>query len=413
MSDWEIIDTPNASQNIQSQSDWQMIETPNSQLRPNESFGEAALKAPYRVGEDVVRGIGEFAKKIPDYYQSAKTEIPGAAKILATNPGKAYNQAFGGLAELGKNVFNTPHDVINYLSQRLNLVPENINKNVQMARMPEDTQQMINQQFGEPKEPGEALLRGAYRNSLNGLGAQGLARTFSPLNLTAKNIAKDVLREERKQVSSHTKQYNKIWNDAEKSGFSNVPVDVSKLTNDLGVISKYKTPREHESLSKFIKNPTLQNAQKAQSDMNIIHRNLGEKSRTSALTSEEKSVYDAAKNAEEHIENNMFKNANGKINKELQNQYKNLTKSYRENVVPYKYNRHIQAYKNREMLAPELINALSRGEFAAKKGHMHRAMGFRNNLKPLLTGAGLLGGGLTIGNTLLGNRPRDESQGSY
>jgi hypothetical protein len=79
----------------------------------------------------------------------------------------------------------------------------------------------------------------------------------------------------------------------------------------------------------------------------------------------------------------------GNLNEPLQDKYKKLTKSYRENVVPYKYNKAIQDFKAQEMLPKELVNALSRGEFAAKKGSKHRAIGIRNNLGPLSLGSAL------------------------
>lgn len=410
MSDWELVDNSQA-QMQQPSSDWDLVETPVSQQKQSESFPESLVRAPFRIGEDVSRGIMQFAQNIPGYYEAAKTEIPGALNLAAP---RAHRQFTAGLAELGHNLFNLPHDVINYLSSgRLNLVPENVNQVVQMARMPSDTQQMINQHFGVPSQPGEALVRGIGRNALNIGAATGIANKLNPINLRAKSIANDVLREESKQVASHTKRYNNIWKEAEKSGFNNVPVDTSRLINNLDVIKKYKTPREFKSLNEMIENPTLSNAQKAQSDMNIIHRKLEEKSRSSALNSEEKAIYNAAHDAEKHIESNMFKNARGDVNNKLQNKYKMLTTSYRENVVPYKYNPSIQAYKNKEMLPHELVNSLSRGEFAAKKGHKHRAIGLRKIAAPLLTGAGIGGGLFSAANLLMGNRQGEESQGNY
>ena len=144
-----------------------------------------------------------------------------------------------------------------------------------------------------------------------------------------------------------------------------------------------------------MEDPTIRNAQKAQSDMGIIHRQLEKKSRSGSLTSEEQSIYKAAHEAEKHIESNMFKNTSGNINNALQNKYQKLTKSYRQNVVPYKYNQAIQKYKAGESLPEELVNALSKGEFAAKKGSKHKAIGIRNNLPGIATagsGLGALGG---------------------
>lgn len=371
--------------------------------QPKESLSTSLAMAVPRVGEDILRGGANFLKNIPQYYESAKTEVPGAFNVIKNTPGRAGSQAMAGLAELGQNVFNTPHDIVNYLSQRLNLVPEDINKKVQMARMPADTENAINQIFGTPQQPGEALIRGIPRNALNILAAKPIASALNPLKLTSGGIAKNVLKETEKQIGKHTDMYNKIWNKAEKSGFNQVPVDQSLLNKHFEVIEKYKTPREYEALKEFINNPTLEKAQKAQSDMGVIARALEEKSRTASLLSEEKALFNAAKETEKHIENNMFKNAQGEINKGLQNEYGKVTKSYRENVVPYRYNPYIQKYKAREITAPELVNALSRGEFAAKKGSKHPAIKI-NKKFPLVgtLGTGALGGYLA--HELLGNK---------
>lgn len=369
-----------------------------------ESLGEAALWALPRVGQDLYKGAVGFAKNIPGYARAATTEVPGAFQTLKEHPAHAGQQALAGMAELGQNVFNAPHDIANYLSNRLNLLPKDINQKIQMARMPDSTNE-INATFGTPQYAGENLIRGIPRNALNILGGGKALSTLNPMNLTAKRIAKDVVKTEKKQINLHSKEYNKIWDEASKTGFNNVPVDLTRLDNNLSVIKKYKVPREYQSLDNMIKNPTLENAQKAQSDMKQISRGLADKSRTSSLTSEELAVHEAAEDAIRHINENMFKDSAGNINPGLQKKYQKVTNSYLHNVVPYRYNADIQAFKNKEMLADELVNKLSRGEFAAKKGRAHPAITVRNNLKPTLTAAGLLGGGAALYNNLMGPTP--------
>jgi hypothetical protein len=363
------------------------------EMPQREDLKTAAMYAIPRIATDIGKGAYQFAQNIPDYLSKGTSEVPAALNLIKNNPARAGKQALAGVSELGQNVFNTPHDLINYFSQRLNLVPENINKMVQMGRMPSDTQNAINQTFGEAKEPGEALIRGLPRNALNILGGAGAAKVLNPMRFSSGGIAKNILKEEAKQISSHTNRYNNIWKQADKSGFNQVPVDRNILNKNLSVIEKYKTPKEFNALKEFIQNPTLEMAQRAQSDMGVISRALEKKSRTSALLSEEKAIYDAAKEAEKHIEGNMFKNGIGETNAKLKNQYDKLTNSYRENVVPYRYHPAIQAFKNKEMTAPELVNALSRGSFAAKKGSKHPALKVNKLLNPvtLLGTGGLLG----------------------
>lgn len=406
MSDWEIVQDNNSNPAQGSpQSDWEVVNTTLSQQPQQESLGTAAAKAPFRIGEDVARGAYNFVKDIPKYYEAAKTEVPGAISLLATNPRHAASQGAAGVAELGQNIFNLPHDAVNYATNRLNLIPQSVNQKVQMGRMPDSSEQ-INQTFGRPDEQGENLIRGLGRNVLNLIAGGKAANVLNPANLTAKSIAKDVLNTEKKQIGIHSKAYNQIWNEAEKTGFNAVPVDSNILNRNLDVISKYKTPKEYESLNKLINDPTLENAQRAQSDMGHISRGLEDRSRRGSLTSEEKAVYDAAQQTEKHIQENMFKDKSGQTNEMLQKKYGDVTKSYRENVVPYKYNPQIQAYKNKELLAKELVNSLSRGEFAAKKGGAHPAIGIRNALAdhPYLSGAGLGTLGTVLYNEMMGNK---------
>lgn len=380
------------------------LEEAKIQEQPQENIGTSIAKVPFRIGEDIYKGGVNLIKNIPQYYESAKSEVPGIFSAFRNDPFHALSQVSAGIAELGQNTFNMPHDVINYLSKRLNIVPQDLNKMVQMGRMPEDTQQAINQVFGMPNQPGEELIRGIPRNALNIAAGSKALSVLNPINLRYSNIAKNVVKEEGKQIKSHTKQYNQIWNEADKYGYNQVPIDKYNLSKNLDVIEKYKTPKEYQALKDFIKNPTLEKAQRAQSDMGVISRALEEKSKKGSLLSEEKLLFNAAKEAEKHIEENMFKNNQGEINNSLQKKYKKLSRSYRENVVPYKYNKDIQDFKNRKIKAKELVNSLSHGEFAVKKGSSHPAIGIRNFINPTWNKAGTMGVMGLLYNNIMGNK---------
>ena len=395
MSDWEVVqDNPQAQPTQDSQpssigSDWEEVQQPPNSMQPdpNESFGAALAKSPFRVGEDIYRGGMNAIKSIPGYLSSAPNEFNGLINNLATHPGHVGQQALAGLTELGQNTFNLPHDLINYATNRLNLVPQDINQQVQMARMP-DREQMINETLGSPQYAGEKLLRGGVRNINNIIGLGSLANNLNPANLTVKSIAKDVVNTEKQQIATHSKIYNGIWKDADKTGFNQVPVDTNLLSNNLATIKKYTIPKQHQSLIDFINNPTLEGAQKAQSDMKRIQDIYKGKSEKQGLTTEEVKLYEAAKAAEDHIHDNMFKNINGNINQNLKNRYDKVTNSYRENVVPYKYNPFIQDYKNKKISAKKLVNHLSDDEFYINKGSAHPALIIRNHLVPTLSGIG-------------------------
>lgn len=165
MSDWEIVQDNASQQQSQPQSDWEVVApVANSMKRQQEeSTGMSLLKAIPRVGEDLYRGAAKAIKAVPAYMDKAETEVPGVFSAIKNNPASAGKQALAGVAEMGQNVFNTPHDIVNYMANRLNLFPKYLNEKVQMGRMP-DSLQEINSLLGTPQQPGEALIRGVGRN---------------------------------------------------------------------------------------------------------------------------------------------------------------------------------------------------------------------------------------------------------
>ncbi len=327
MSDWELVPSDSQKQDMkppQNNSDWEVVPVePNSRQPQAESLGAAALKAPGRIGEDLYRGGMNFIQNLPGYYEKAKTEVPGLVNLIEEHPVHAAGQGLAGFGEMLQGLAGLPHGIASYGANRLNLIPQSFAEKVPY---PKDRTEQINQLLGEPKYPGEALIRGTARNAAGILGGGKLANMLNPANLTVRSIAKDIVNTEKKQVASHSKTYNKIWDEARKTDFNEIPVNKNILGRYEKLLKNHKTPKEFESLTDLIKNPTLENAQQAQSQMNRISRTLYEKSKKGALDKWENKLYDAALKAEKHIEENMFKNKKGEVNKKLQNQYNKVTK---------------------------------------------------------------------------------------
>lgn len=412
MSDW-ILENDYKKEVPSKQSDWMLAPASSSSEQSkgtNESLGSAVLKAPFRIKEDLYKGVFNLMKNSPHYYNTIKSGLPAAYQSIIDNPKGAMKQATAGLAELGQNVFNSPHDAVNYFSNRLNLIPQSINEKVQMGRMPSDTEQMINKTFGEPRDQGEEFLRGVTRNSANILSMGVGAGALNPLKLTNKGIANNVVKEQMNQISKHSKKYDALWEDAEKTGFNNVPYDRQLLNPYTKLIEKFYPEKSTLVLKDFMENPTLENAQKAQSDLGNLRRSLEEKARSTPLLETEKYLHEALSKSEKNIESNMFKNSNGDINEGLANRYNKISKSYRKNVVPYRYNSDIQAFINKELTAKELVERLGKGEFAAKKLSKHRAISIRQLLGPATTGAGLLGGSAWLYNDIFNNNGNKDTK---
>lgn len=369
-----------------------------------ESLGEAALWAIPRVGEDLYRGAAGLIKNIPSYARSASTEIPGALQTLREHPGHAGQQALAGLAELGQNVFNAPHDAANYLSNRLNLLPQDINQKIQMARMPNSTNE-VNQTFGQPQYPGENLIRGVPRNALNILAGGKALSSLNPMNLSAKNIAKDIVNTAEKNKKTYGNMYNDLWKEANNKGFGN---SLYNVNIDMPTLKKFSPGKGIKGVLDFDKNPTLENAHAAKSDLLRIQRDLN---KLPTLRSAERQQLKATTDAINSIQSNMFKDSSGSLDQNMLNKYNKIQQGYANEVIPYK-NMAINKFKRNEMSAKELVNSLSGGEFAAKRGKYHPEIGIRNALKkyPYLTGAAGAGLGIKIYNDLMGNQETHQNQ---
>jgi hypothetical protein len=407
MGDWSIVEDSqtNSRKPSQVKSDWSIVqdEPSSKQSQPNESLGLSAIKAPFRIAEDLYKGGANLITNAPQNYESAKKGILDAFNVTQPNRMNELRQLSAGLAEQGQGLYNIPHDISNYATNRLNLIPKEFNEKVQSHRMPDMTGE-INKKYGEPQDAGEKALRWAAKNSLNLLGIGKAASALNPLNLSYKSIAKDVLNTAEKNKKSYSGKYNNLWKQADKKGYK----DLSHIipTIDINTLKKYSPMKSIARIEDLVKNPTVQNAHNAKSDLLGIKRKLEGKT---TLEGGEKKQYKAVNDAIDNIQNNMFKNKKGQIDKKLLDKYNKIQKGYSNEVIPYKH-KSINEFRKNELSAKELINALSKGKFAAKRGKYHKAIGFRNmiNEHPYISGA-LGGAGLySIYNDLMGHKTPEQ-----
>lgn len=339
-----------------------------------EGLGAAAVKAPFRVLEDAMKGGYNFATKIPEYYEQAKTEVPGLLDTATKHPGHLAMQGLAGANEMINKLAQAPKGLAEYGANRLNLLPQSVPNAISKVT-PEDTTQSINQLFDQPQYPGEAMTRGALRNLPEILTTKGIASTLNPMKLTTKNIAKNIVRTEQKmkdKYSGPTGEYENLSKEARQRGITQDHIDPKKI--DLDTIKKYTSEKNYASLDNFLANKNLSNAQKAISDLGYMERRLDNKVN---LNSEEKAQLKAVKDAKQYIQGNMFKDKSGNIHQDLLEKHKKIQEGYATEVVPYTKNAAIQKYKKGKKLADELVTSLSKGEFAAMRGKHHPAIGIR------------------------------------
>lgn len=363
----------------------------------NESLSESFGKAIPRMWEDATKAGFNFIKDIPGYVESAKTEAPGALNVLKNHPLHAAGQAGAGLAEFGQSLLNLPKGIADYASNRLNILPKSVAEHVPSIG---DQSSNIDSAFGQEQYPGDALLRGLGRNAFNIAGAGKIASAINPLNLTSKSIAKDIIKTSEQNKNIYGEKYKNFFNEAENSGVGNALYDTNI---DLATIKKYSPNKSISGIVDFVKNPTLQSAHNAKSDLLKIQRELDKKT---TLNSAERKQGKAVKNAIAELQNNMFKYDAGNIHHGLLDKYNQIQQGYSSEVVPYK-NKDINAFKRKEISARELINRLSHGEFMAKRGEFHPALKYRKLVKPALIGAGALGVGNKLYSTSMGTPPQN------
>lgn len=330
--------------------DWEVQKQPtenynNEYSLPRSSIIEALGQLPARLTEDVANAGINFIGNIPSYLEKSKTEIPGLLnKMFSRSSENQYkpnegikNQSIAGLAQAGYNLFNMPHDISNYLTERLELLPENINRYIQMGRMPSDTENLINERYGEPKEPGEALARGIGERSL-GLTATGNILRTAP-KLTKKNIISDVINTKKQNEISYGIRYKNLFDSARSSNLrSNIlpnQIDFdglgtpTRLRNEYPSIERIRNPNNIGNLS-------FEDYQQAIKNLGIIEREMeAVKARRGALTDKQSRKYHAAVNAKEYIKNNMFVDQNGNPVPQFVKRHQALQTGYENDVVPY------------------------------------------------------------------------------
>jgi hypothetical protein len=264
---------------------------------------------------------------------------------------------------------------------------------------------------------GNALLGGAYSPENTGLGmALGAAAPAAGkvinhlLGYTYPGIARNLVGTTQKQIAEHSERYNNLWNQAEKEGYAHVNPDLQKLSNDFSYLEKGRAPAELENLEKFILEPNMKTAQAAQIDMNRIRRGI--KQIKGRKSEDEIKELATATRIEKELENSMFKNEKGELNSKLRKEYDEITNSYKNNVVSYRYHPAIEKHMQNKSLPKELFEGVRKGEFAAQKGIYHPEIKAREVINSIAHKLGIPGGaGLTAAgaaflvNALLRNSP--------
>jgi|SRR6185503_5510942 len=225
-SEWEL-STNNSQQQAQAQpeSEWELnTNTPSG----GESYWDSLKAAPGRIGSDIGSAISRGINAIPEYWEKAKTEVPGLLNPFSQMNLHRYHadaQALAGGNELINWIAQSPLNLSKYGSEKLHLTPQGLTNFLQKIT-PEDTTQAINQLFGEPKYEGEAALRGGVRNSLPIAGAVKLATAIKPSALftTKKEIKNNILKTHDALENRASSAFKKVSDEVNNRGAIQVPL---------------------------------------------------------------------------------------------------------------------------------------------------------------------------------------------
>lgn len=355
--------------------------------------------AALQVGKDILGGITGLPKavteqitNIPKYKEYLKQNISAAYEQITNEPGRAARNVGAGALELGGKISRVPPVLAQYLAHIGMIKPETAETMAKPASA-EEMRVYGNKIVGEEEKPGDELLRGIVRNLPELYGAGKLASL--PMKLTKGSITESVLNVEKKMKEKYSGEkglYNALSKEAEKRGITQANINPEKI--DLETIKKYTSPKNYEALENLIENKNLTNAQKAISELGYLERRLDSKIN---LIPSEQDQLQAVRNAKKYIQENMFKDKEGKIHQDLLEKHRKIQEGYANEVVPYTKNSAIKSYKKGELSKDELIQRLSKGKFSAKRGSEHPAIGTRNMIKNVLgskvgLGAGIYGG---------------------
>lgn len=252
--------------------------------------------------------------------------------------------------------------------------------------------------YGATQSP-EDRTGGAISGGLLGSipGIMSLAKKINPLQLTSKNLSKEILEGEKSAKEAYSGEkghYSKLFDEARKSGtgtFSNL--ELPKL--NLNTLSQYVPAKKLESVTQFSLNPSLETAQKSISELGHIIRPLEKKS---SLIPYEKKLLNSALDARSHIQENMFKDTRGNINLDLLSKHGKVQSGYSKDVIPYSQDKSIKKFKRGEISSTQLIDALkNKYPITSKHKNIDRRQVVKDALGSKFSQGAMLGTGLGIG----------------
>jgi hypothetical protein len=204
----------------------------------------------------------------------------------------------------------------------------------------------------------------------------------------AEKVAKRIISDRDMIKNQYSDAYKSLFKEAQSSGVNSLKVP--KL--NANAIKQNTTSKEFSAIEKFIANPTLETAHRAQSDLGRTIRRLEKTHEGVGLNTSQQEALEAALGAQKKIRGSMYQGFLKKGTPELAEKYGELTRGYAKEVLPYTKNKPINTFRKGELTEKDLLNALSKDKkFRKQLGEKYPELGTRQYFKHALSGAAGLG----------------------
>ncbi len=340
---------------------------------------------------DALSGIGNAAMNTV----KAPLQLPGlyreAMGVSHSGLGRFGQNLLAGLAQGGHGLLNTPSNVGRYAEEK-GFLPEGWGQAI-----PRQQEYDFAHAAGiNDSQPGDALAQSLARMATSGFAGgparalfldaigqnenpieaagnvlipQGLAKIAGgAANMANRgNAAKGLVEAEKVAQKSATQKYTSIFNTAEEAGAGK---NLKAPKVDIKSIKKGSPDGKFiKSLEQAQSNPTLENINKAQSDLGKFIRN--NENKPNLPSNQIKALHEASK-AQQQYKDTLYKAFEKAGKPELVDSYIKANEFYKNEVVPYRKSKPLQEFKRGERTAPGLVKSLAKSDkFKAQLGKKH------------------------------------------
>lgn len=285
-----------------------------------------------------------------------------------------------GLLKQRQNLVNTPHDIVQNLEGQGKEFGNSINKAIPLDKyigsnrlpfgsnanpknisdyLPHETNDFskLMGQEGIPST-GSWLIQKAIEHAPEIAGLGSIAKNIP---ITSKGLIKKLSKDKTKELSIAKKEYGNLFEEASQNGLTHaIPEEpmIKKIMDNSKDIVKNSIPKYHASLRDYLKDPTIEKAHWAQSELGALERHLDKISQKTGLTPSQIKTYKSVKDTRGAIKKAMFSDNSLGNNAKLASDYESLSNKYKKNVIPYTRLEELSETESMRMLPKNAIKRL-------------------------------------------------------